>query len=230
MPTYVAAMHGGEGARACLTPESRPASARDYQKEHREALKALQEKNLANKKLREKREGPSLSRPRTAVSSSGASSRPRTASSPAPNVLVISPSRRCMDQGASEASSLSNASTPEKDAEGGPPCNKAEGRGLSSAHSGSSHWEERWASRGLARSQIKSAVKDERRFIDDNRFGCHFTPTGMPFNSMRSPRISKVRLLVPYCLLPRHIDSMQYGLSVPGDTLSHAAATSGQRP
>lgn len=182
-------MHGGEGARACLTPQSRPVSARNYQKEHREALKAMQENNLKGK-------SGARHRPRTASSSS--STRPRTALSSGPDVFVVSPSQRCGNLDASEAGCLSNASTPEKDAETGSEC-KTLGRGLSSAHSGSSQWEDRWTSRGLARSQIKSAVKDDRRFMDDNRFGCHFTSTGMPFSVMRSPRISKVRLFAAAC-------------------------------
>lgn len=187
MPTYVKAMHGGEGARACLTPQSRPVSARNYQKEHREALKALQEKNLKEKN------GARHRRPRTACSSS--STRSRAASTSGPDVLVVSPSQRCVNHDESEAGCMSNASTPEKDAETGS-ARKSVGRGLSSGHSGSSQWEDRWTSRGLARSQIKSAVKDDRRFMEDNRFGCHFTSTGMPFSVMRSPRISKVRSLL----------------------------------
>ena len=99
-------------------------------------------------------------------------------------------------------------------------------RGLISANG---HWQDQWESNGLARRNIKSAIKEDRRFIDDNRFGCclipgkfyvdcfsqyflllscfrscnlatgwdssyrcHFTATGMPYSSARSPRISKV--------------------------------------
>jgi hypothetical protein len=146
-------------------------------------LKALQEKNMLERRLKEQK--------------AASGTRRRTASSltSGPNILVVgSPSRssrHCTFDTSSDAgSSLSNASTPEKDAS--TPCKSApSSRGLCSAHG--SHWEEQWASRGLERKQIKSAQKDDRRFIDDNRFGCHFTSTGMPFSVITSPRISKVR-------------------------------------
>lgn len=232
MPTYVAAMHAGEGAKSCLTPDRRPASrsGKNFERENRMRLAALQERNL-QKKLAEQEAASSSARPRSRARG--------RAGSAEPDVLVVSPpSRHCHFAGSPaqktrESDRLSDASTPEKEASSALKVNRHEApstascrdlssRGLSSAGSSrSSHWEDKWQSKGLARQHIKSRMREDRRFIDDNRFGslraaatpaallrrcvqsggadgwrresrCHFTSTGMPYTAVRSPRVSKV--------------------------------------
>jgi hypothetical protein len=220
----VAAMHAGEGARSCLTPDSRPPSrsGKNFQRENLRRLAELQEKN-AQKKLAEQA-ARGARRQRRAGSA--------TPTASAPDVLVVSPpSRHChfaesSAQETRESDLLSEASTPEKEAgsmvaPSTASCRGLSSRGLSSAGgSRGSHWEEQWESKGLERRHIKSRMQDDRRFIDDNRFGslhaaatppscagvckeagadwwqresrCHFTATGMPYTAIRSPRLSKV--------------------------------------
>jgi hypothetical protein len=185
MPTYVSAMHGGEGAKSCLTPDSRPASrsGKNFQRENRMRLAALQERYL-QKKLAEQEAASARARPRSRA-------RGRMGSAE-PDVLVVSPPlRHCHFAGSPaqetrESDRLSDASTPEKEASSAScalnvnrhetpstaSCRDICSRGLCSAGSScSSHWEEQWQSKGLARQHIKSRMKEDRRFIDDNRFG-----------------------------------------------------------
>ncbi len=221
----MAAMLAGEGTKSCLTPDSRLASrsGKNFERENRMRLAALQERNL-QKKLAEQIAASARARPK-----SRARGRARSAE---PDVLVVSPpSRHCHFAGSPtqemrDSDRLSDASTPEKEASSAP-CAEVNRHatpstaGLSSAGSShSSHWEEQWQSQGLARRHIKSRMKEDRRFIDDNRFGslcaaatpapllrrrvrggadgwrlesrCHFTSTGMPYTAVCSPRLSKV--------------------------------------
>lgn len=120
MPTYVAAMLAGNGARSCLTPESRPPSrnGKDFQKEHRMRLAALQEQKLKEKLLSEARSKSASVRTR---SSASASVRPCSASvAGKTNIPIVSPpSRHCHFDGTpphiTNDSDMSLAETPEKD-------------------------------------------------------------------------------------------------------------------
>ena len=103
-------MHGGEGARQCLTPAVAASSdlvksGKDFNKENRMRLAALQEKNL-QRRIKEEAAAKSKSGPRPRSASSVSSSRHRpTTNESKRNILSI----------LHESDALSGAPTPEKD-------------------------------------------------------------------------------------------------------------------
>merc|ERR1719478_955736 len=201
-------------------------------------VKALQDQTQTKLRAQQAHEEAerlrSASRARSACSSKpGPGRRRQSAAVGETNILSLDLS------GASDT--LSDASTPQKECvtQASPPCSvrpigTASSRGLSSSrgsnHSG--HWESEWEANGLERRQIKSAVKESRhRFIDDNRFGCHFTATGMPFTSCRSPRLHKVR--DREALASTLLESQKRAASLPSVRPAHGAVekhTPGQLP
>ena len=195
-------------------------------------MKALQDQTQTKLRSQQAREEAerlrSASRARSACSSKpGPDRRRQPAAVGETNILSLDLS------GASDA--LSDASTPQKECvtQASPPCSaRPVGTASSRGSNHSGHWESEWEANGLERRQIKSAVKESRhRFIDDNRFGCHFTATGMPFTSCRSPRLHKVR--DREALASTLLESQKRAASLPSARPAHGAVekhTPGQLP
>jgi len=195
-------------------------------------VKALQDQTQTKLRSQQAREEAerlrTASRARSACSSKpGPDRRRQPAAVGETNILSLDLS------GASDA--LSDASTPQKECvtQASPPCSaRPVGTASSRGSNHSGHWESEWEANGLERRQIKSAVKESRhRFIDDNRFGCHFTATGMPFTSCRSPRLHKVR--DREALASTLLESQKRAASLPSARTAHGAVekhTPGQLP